>query len=135
MKMIIISDRKYRYICEKLMELEERLKTTHSEKEELQTEKIIPETGNTVDPDEVYIDGYKVCELLCISGRTLQRLCKKHRIHTALVSHRRYYPLREIEKLFAHRSVAFDVELRERLIQECKRLKEQGNHKISNSHE
>jgi hypothetical protein len=123
MKIIIIGNRKYQSILTWLMDKEERLKKILPEKDEIQTDKIIRETTDIVNSDEVFIDGEKVCTLLCISGRTLLRLCKKHQINNTRVSHRCYYPLSEIEKLFAHRSIAFDVETRGKLIRECKRLK------------
>jgi len=128
MKIIIISDRKYRYIHEKLCELEKRLKAISCNR------KPVPVEINN-DTGEAYIDGEKVCELLCISGRTLLRLCKKHQINSTRVSHRCYYPLSEIEKLFVSRSIAFDNEVRERLRQECKRLKEENNNKNLDHHE
>ena len=52
MKIIMISDRKYRYIHEKLMELEKQLKSIGCEKKPAPVEKI----DNT---DELYLDGGK----------------------------------------------------------------------------
>jgi hypothetical protein len=127
MKIIIISNRKYRFICAKLMELEERLKVIPPDRE-----------NKKVDSDDigdVYIDSEKVCELLCISGRTLLRLCKRYRINSTRVAHRCYYPLSEIEKLFEHRSIAFNKEIKERLKREWKRLKGQNDNENLDSHE
>ena len=123
MKIIIIGNRKYRYIITKLMELEERLKEIQPEKEGVVAGTIVQQTSNPGITEEVYIAGNKVCMLLCISGRTLLRLCRKHQINSIRVSHQCYYPLSEIEKLFANRSIAFAAEIRERLKRECKRLK------------
>ena len=119
---IIISNRTYRSILLKLKELEECLKKIRpdAEKEAMPTEQIDHEKVNF---GEQYIDGEKVCELLCISGRTLLRLGKTHQFKSTMVSHRRYYPLSEIEKLFVQRSIAFSREIRERLKCEFKRLK------------
>ena len=128
MKIIIISDRKYRYIYEKLMELEKHLQTIRSDREPVQAVK-------KDDFGEAYIDGEKVCELLCISGRTLLRLCKQHQINSKRVAHRCYYPLYEIEKLFVSRSIGFDKKIRERLREEFKRLKEQNNNEKLGGHE
>ena len=135
MKMIIISDRKYRYIYEKLMELEKQLKAIQVASEPAPIWNNVRETGYKDDTGEVYVDGEKVCELLCISGRTLLRLCKKHQIDSKRVAHRCYYPLSEIENLFAFRSIAFDTEVRKRLQLECKRLKEKNNIENLDSHE
>jgi len=135
MKIIIISNRKYRYIHEKLMELEKYLKAISCEREQTPEWNNVRKTGYKDDTGEVYIDGDKVCELLCISGRTLLRLCKQHQINSKRVAHRCYYPLSEIEKLFAHRSIAFDTAMRERLKLECKRLKEQNNNENTENHE
>jgi len=128
MKIIIISDRKYRYIHEKLWELEKRLKAISCNREPMPVEK-------NNDTGEVYIDGEKVCELLCISGRTLLRLCKQNQITGKRVAHRCYYPLYEIEKLFVSRSIGFDKKIRERLREEFKRLKEENNNEKLDSHE
>ena len=115
MKIIIISNRKFRYIYEKLIELEKFITRDR-------------EPAPTVNNDhsgEVYIDGEKVCELLCISGRTLLRLCKANQINSKRVAHRCYYPLSDIENLLVSRSIAFDKVIRERLKEECKRIREQ----------
>jgi len=132
MKIIIISNRKYRSILARLQELENCLKVFRPEKEEKPVEKIVPEKEIS---GETYIDGEKVCELLRISGRTLQRLCKVYQIKSVLVSHRRYYPLSEIEKMFVQRAIGFTREVRERLRYEFKRLKEQRDNEIPDSHE
>jgi hypothetical protein len=132
MKIIIISNRKYRSILAKLQELEDCLKVMRPEIEGTPLEQTVSETDNF---GEVYIDGEKVCELLCISGRTLLRMCKKHQIKSTRVSHRCYYPMNEIEKLFAQRSIAFSKEMRERLKSECRRLKEQNDNEKFDSHE
>jgi predicted metal-dependent RNase len=115
MKIIIISNRRYRSILAKLTELDEHLKKIRSVGEIAPELKEIQKSGFKDDTGEVYVDGEKVCHLLCISGRTLLRLCKKHQISSKRVSHRCYYPFSEIEKLFTDRSIAFDKETRERL--------------------
>jgi len=100
------------------MELDKHLKVISCIGEPALTE-IEDETG------EMYLDGEKICKLLCVSGRTLLRLCKAHRINSKRVAHRCYYPLSEIEKLFISRSICFEKVIRERLREEFKRLKEQ----------
>ena len=130
MKNIVISNRKYRSILAKLKDLADCLNDLRPETEGITDRK----TVDNDDTGEVYIDSEKVCELLCISGRTLLRLCKVYQIKSTLVSHRRYYPLNEIENLFIQRSIAFSKEVRERLRREFKRLREDKNEKIE-SHE
>ena len=135
MKIIIISNRKYRYIYEKLMELEKHLKATGAGSEPAPEENSKRNAEIINDTGEVYTDGEKVCELLCISDRTLLRLCKQHQINSKRVAHRCYYPLSEIEKLFVSRSIGFDRVVRGRLRQELKRLKEQNNNENTENHE
>ena len=131
MKSIIISNRKYQSILAKLKELADCLNDLRSETEGNTNR----ETADSDVSGEEYIDSEKVCELLCISGRTLLCLCKVHQIKSTLVSHRRYYPLSEIEKLFIQRSIAFSKEIRERMRGEFKRLKSENNNEKIVSHE
>ena len=131
MKIIIISNRKYRSILARMEELEDCMKAIRPEIEGKKDRDAV----DSVDTGEAYIDSEKVCELLCISGRTLLRLCKIHQIKSTLVSHRRYYPVSEIEKLFVQRSIAFSKEIRERMKEEFKRLKEENNNENLDSHE
>jgi hypothetical protein len=134
MKIIIISNRKYRSILARLTELKAYLKMLPANSGRLKSGENDREADGAADTAEAYIDGEKVCELLCISGRTLLRLCKRRQINSIRVSHRCYYPMSEVEKLFAHRSIAFDAEIRERLKCECKRLKNENDNSNYNSH-
>lgn len=124
MKIIIISNRAYRTILSKLADLEKLIGAIRPDMDEKQAGKGRRKTKATGNPVDVYIDGEKVCELLCISGRTLLRLCKSRQLSYTRVSHRCYYPLAEVEKLFASRSIAFHREVKERLERELKRLKD-----------
>jgi predicted metal-dependent RNase len=132
MKIIIISNRKYRQILERLTEMEDVIRFV---REMAPAMKEMQKSGFKDDAGEVYVDSEKVCELLCISGRTLLRLCKTHKIKSKRVSHRCYYPFSEIEKLFTYRSISFDKEVRERLMRECNRIKEQNNIQYLENHE
>jgi hypothetical protein len=53
----------------------------------------------TINPDEMWVDGYEVCTFLKISERTLQRMRSNRVISYSIISGKSYYTIGEIKRL------------------------------------